>query len=170
MNPDPFPAFRMGFSPCKPTSRGHLQIRSPDPTVPPEMHPGYLATEEDCRMMIEGTRLVRRIAAAPALRAVTEREMLPGPGVESDDDILANARADAWTVFHQCGTCRMGRDARGAVVDERLRVHGLDGLRVADASIFPSIPSGNTNAPAIMVGEKASDIIREDARERRGVS
>lgn len=163
MHPDPFPAYRLGFSPCKPTSRGHLQIRSPDPLVPPEMHPGYLSTPEDRRMMIKGTRLIRRIAGASALRDVTERELLPGPATQTDDQILANARADSWTVFHQCGTCRMGATAENSVVDPRLRVHGVHGLRVADASIFPSIPSGNTNAAAIMVGEKAADILREDA-------
>lgn len=164
MNPDPFPAHRLGFSPCKPTSRGHLQIRSPDPFDAPEMHPNYLSTDEDCRRMIDGARLIRRIAAAPALQAVTDREMLPGPDCDSDEDLLANARADSWTVFHQCGTCRMGKAPMESVVDPRLRVHGVTGLRVADASVFPTIPSGNTNAPSIMVGEKAADIIRKDAR------
>ena len=115
-------------------------------------------------MMIEGIRLVRRIAATPALQAVTQRELAPGPEVASDAAMLEFARTDASTVFHQCGTCRMSRARENAVVDHRLRVHGIEGLRVADASIFPGIPSGNTNAPAIMVGEKASDIIREDSR------
>jgi len=115
-------------------------------------------------MMIEGTRLMRQIAAAPALAAVTEREITPGPACTRDEDILDNARADSWTVFHQSGTCRMGADAHSSVVDARLRVHGMTGLRVADASVFPTIPSGNTNAPSIMVGEKAADLIQEDAR------
>lgn len=166
MNPDPFPAFRLGFGACKPTSRGWLAIRSPAPETPPEMHPAYLATAEDRRMMIEGTRLVRRIAEAPALRAVIAREMMPGPETECDEAIMDYARNEAGTVFHQCGTCRMSRSTENAVVDHRLRVHGLEGLRVADASIFPGIPSGNTNAPSIMVGEKASDIIREDAQQQ----
>lgn len=164
MSPDPFAAFRLGFGTCKPTSRGWLAIRAPWPEAAPEMRPGYLATEEDRRMMVEGFRLVRRIAEAPALRAVIEREMVPGPEAESDAAIMEFVRAEAGTVFHQCGTCRMSRAPENAVVDHRLRVHGLEGLRVADASIFPGIPSGNTNAPAIMVGEKASDIIREDAK------
>lgn len=165
LSPDPFPAFRLGFNPCKPTSLGHLRIRSRNPFEAPEMRPSYLATDEDRRMMIEGCRLVRRIAEAPALRGVTLREETPGPGVASDEALLENARADSWTVFHQCGTCRMGADPQGAVVDPRLRVHGVDGLRIADASIFPEIPTGNTNAPSIMVGEKAADIIREDAKQ-----
>ncbi len=164
MLPDPFPGFLLGFDPCRPTSRGHLAIRSADPFAPPEIHPNYLATEHDRRLMIEGVRLVRRIAAAPALAAVIEEELSPGPATDSDEAIDAFVRAAAWTVFHACGTCRMGRDPARAVVDPRLRVHGLDGLRVADASIFPSVPSGNTNAPAIMTGEKAARMILEDAR------
>ncbi|QGX99995.1 choline dehydrogenase [Roseovarius faecimaris] len=164
MNPDPFPAFRLGFNPCKPTSRGHLEIASPDPFTPPAMHPNYLATEEDCRMMLDGFRLIRRMTATPSLNAQIIREMAPGPALDGDEAILDHIRGDCWTVFHQSGTARMGTDPADAVVDARLRVHGVDGLRVADASIFPTIPSGNTNAPAIMVGEKAGDILREDAR------
>jgi choline dehydrogenase len=169
LSPDPFPAFRLGFNACKPTSRGHVAIRSADPHDPPEMHPGYLSTEEDRRTAIEGTRLVRRIASMPALARWTDAERLPGAGVDTDDDLLAYFRDTCSTVFHQCGTCRMGRQPAESVVDPRLRVHGVEGLRVADASIFPTIPSGNTNAPAIMVGERASDLIRGDAgRQREG--
>lgn len=164
MSPDPFPAYRLGFNACKPTSRGHLELRSSDPFAPPHMYSNYLSTDEDRQMMIDGTRLVRRIASAPALAAVTEREMFPGPECDDDEAILANAKADSWTVFHQSGTCRMGTDPETSVIDPRLRVHGVKGLRVADASVFPTIPSGNTNAPSIMVGEKAADLIREDAR------
>lgn len=163
MSPDPFPAFRLGFNPCKPTSRGMITLRSPDPFDAPRLVPNYLATDADRDMMIAGTRLMRRLAGAPALAALTERELRPGATCRSDAALLGNARADSWTVFHHCGTCRMGRDPAGSVVDPRLRVHGVAGLRVADASIFPEIPSGNTNAPAIMVGEKASDIILQDA-------
>jgi len=164
MNPDPFPAFRLGFNPCKPTSTGHVAIRSPDPVDAPEMQGNYLATDEDCEMMIRGFRLMRRMAMTPALQRITDRELEPGSDIESDADILDHIRGDSWTVFHQCGTARMGDDPAHSVVDHRLRVHGVDGLRVADASIFPTIPSGNTNAPAIMVGEHASDIILKDAR------
>jgi len=162
MSPDPFPAFRLGFSPCKPTSSGYLQLRTPDPFTPPEMHPGYLSTNADCDMMLEGMRLIRRIAQTPAFQAIAEREMDPGPALQGDAELLEHIKRDCWTVFHQCGTARMGADPAQSVVDHRLRIHGLAGLRVADASIFPTIPSGNTNAPAIMVGEKAADIIRED--------
>jgi choline dehydrogenase len=164
MNPDPFPGFLLGFNPCKPTSTGYLQICSPDPFAAPEMHTNYLDTEYDRAIMLEGFRLIRKIARTPAMAAVIEDEITPGWAIDSDDDLADVIREKAWTVFHQCGTCRMGADPAQAVVDARLRVHGVDGLRVADASIFPTISSGNTNAPAIMVGERASDLILEDAR------
>jgi choline dehydrogenase len=164
MNPDPFPGFLLGFNPCKPTSTGHLQICSPDPFAPPEMHTNYLDTEYDRAIMLAGFRLIRQIARTPAMAAVIEDEITPGWHVDSDDDLADVIREKSWTVFHQCGTCRMGADPAQAVVDARLRVHGVDGLRVADASIFPTISTGNTNAPAIMVGEKASDLILADAR------
>ncbi|WP_439521857.1 GMC family oxidoreductase [Marivita sp.] len=164
MSPDPFPGLLIGFNPCKPTSVGHLQIRSADPFEPPELHPNYLSTDHDRALMVAGTKLMRRIADTEALRSVIENELLPGSDIQSDDEIAAYARKTSWTVFHQCSTCRMGRDPTHSVVDERLRVHGVQGLRVADASIFPSIPTGNTNAPAIMVGEKASDLILKEAK------
>ncbi len=163
MSPDPFPGFLLGFNPCRPTSRGHLALRPDDPAATPEIHPNYLDTGYDRRMMIAGTRLVRRLAGTAAFGGVIDRRIVPGPDDDGDAAILAHVRKAAWTVFHPCGTCRMGTDA-ASVVDERLRVRGVAGLRVADASIFPAIPSGNTNAPAIMVGERASDLILEDAR------
>ena len=163
MNPDPFQGFLMGFNPCKPTSTGYLQIQSPDPMVAPELHPNYLDTDHDRAVMLAGTKLIRQIADMPAMRSVIQSELSPGANVTDDADIAAYLRKSAWTVFHQCSTCRMGSDASSNVVDARLRVHGIQGLRVADASIFPTIPTGNTNAPAIMVGEKASDLILEDA-------
>lgn len=164
MNPDPFKGFLLGYNPCKPTSRGWMEIRSSDPMEAPLLQPNYLDTEHDREMMLHGLRLMRKIADAPALKTVIEKELLPGADIESDDDLMSYLRQKAWTVFHQCGTCRMGRDARSAVVDNRLRVFGASGLRVADASVFPTIPTGNTNAPAIMVGEKAADLILEDAK------
>ncbi len=164
MSPDPFPGFLLGFNPCRPTSRGHIEIASPDPFAPPDIHPNYLDTEYDRRMMIDGVRLMRRIAEMPALADVIEERIVPQGVVETDDEILAAVRDASWTVFHACGTCRMGMDAE-SVVDGRLRVRGVGGLRVVDASIFPAIPTGNTNAPSIMVGERASDLILEDARE-----
>ncbi len=163
MNPDPFPGLMIGFNPCRPTSRGRLGIRSPDPFEAPAIQPNYLDTEHDRALMRRGMRLVRTLAAMPAMRPVIDSEMQPGPRFDSDEELDAYVRAHAWTVFHPCGTCRMG-DGADAVVDARLRVRGVEGLRVADASVFPSIPSGNTNAPAIMVGERASAYLLADAR------
>ena len=160
MSPDPFPAYRIGFTPCKPESKGYIEIQSPDPTQPPTMRANYFSTEHDLRMVIAGTRLVRRIASMPALAKITDKEIFPGHKMETDDEIIATARNISWTVFHQCGTCRMGMNVRDSVVDNKLKVHGIKNLRIADASIFPTIPSGNTNAPAIMVGEMAASIIK----------
>jgi choline dehydrogenase len=162
MNPDPFPGFLLGVQPTRPTSRGHLEIRSADLSEAPAIHPNYLATDIDIQEMLEGARLMRRLAEAPALARLIEAEILPGPHVRSDDDLIADVRNRAGTVFHPVSTCRMGPDARHDVVDARLRVHGIGGLRVVDASIFPTLTSGNTNAPAIMVGEKGADMILHD--------
>mgnify|MGYP001800152150 CR=1 FL=1 len=159
MNPDPFPGFLLGTQPMHPTSRGHLEIRSADPTMPPAIHPNYLSTELDQREMVEGARLMRQLAAAPGFAELIEEELSPGADVQSDDDFLADSRARAGTVFHPVGTCQMGPDPKTAVVDAHLRVHGVPGLRVVDASIFPTLTSGNTNAPAVMVGEKGADMI-----------
>jgi len=164
MQPDPFPGFLLGSNPCRPSSRGHLQIRSPDPLDAPQIHPNYLATAEDRQAMLDGLRLTRRIAAAPAFAAVIERELLPGPQLESDAALADYVRDQAWTVFHPCGSCGMGSDAATSVLDPRLRVHGVDGLRVVDASAFPNITSANTNAPVIMLAERAAGLILEDHR------
>lgn len=163
MNPDPFSGFLLGAQPTRPTSRGHLEIRSQDPFEAVAIHPNYLATDEDVQDLLEAAKLIRLLAAAPSLAAVIEAEIAPGPQVQSDEELIADCRMRAGTVFHPVGTCRMGPDRSQDVVDARLRVHGLDGLRVADASIFPTITSGNTNAPAIMVGEKAASLILEDS-------
>ncbi|WP_227268484.1 GMC family oxidoreductase [Roseobacter weihaiensis] len=159
MNPDPFPGFLMGAQPTRPTSRGHIEIRSADPLAPPAIYPNYLATELDIQEMIEASKLMRHLASAPALAEIIETELAPGPQVQTDKDFLADCRARAGTVFHPVSTCRMGPDPASDVVNAHLRVHGLEGLRVVDASVFPTIVSGNTNAAAIMVGEKASDLI-----------
>jgi choline dehydrogenase len=162
MNPDPFPGFLISAQPTRPTSRGHLEIRSADPHEAPAIHPNYLSTEYDVQEMLEGTRLLRQFAETPALARLIESEITPGTKVQSDEEMLADCRNRAGTVYHPVGTCRMGPDAGQDVVDVRLRVHGVDGLRVVDASIFPTLTSGNTNAPAIMVGEKGADMILED--------
>ncbi|MHA7775459.1 GMC family oxidoreductase [Roseibium sp. M-1] len=164
MNPDPFPGFLLGFQPTRPTSRGHIGLRSSDPFDTPEIHPNSLSTNRDLTEMIEGSKLMRRIAGSPAMQSVIEEEITPGPSVQSDEEMLEDVRARCSTVFHPVSTCRMGPDRNENVVDSRLRVYGVEGLRVVDASIFPTVTSGNTNAPAIMVGEKGADLILEDTR------
>ena len=162
---DPFSAFTISVCQLRPESRGHVSIASPDPNVHPEILANYLATDADRRTMIAGVRIGRRVAGAEPLAPIMKGEREPGPEVASDDEILDWIRDRATTIYHPVGTCKMGQDDM-AVVDERLRVRGLEGLRVADASIMPTITSGNTNAPAIMIGEKAARMILDDARAR----
>ncbi|MEM9634005.1 MAG: choline dehydrogenase [Pseudomonadota bacterium] len=164
MNPDPFPGFLLGVQPTRPTSRGHIDLRSADPFDAPEIQPNSLSTNHDLNEMIEGCKLLRKIAQSPALQSVIEEEIAPGPQIETDEDMLEDVRNRCSTVFHPVSTCRMGTEQRENVVDNRLKVYGIDGLRIVDASIFPTVTSGNTNAPAIMVGEKGSDMILEDTR------
>ncbi|MGJ5038655.1 GMC family oxidoreductase [Bradyrhizobium sp. HKCCYLRH3059] len=158
-----FSGFTASVCQLRPESRGSLRIRSADPTVPPEIRINYLASETDRRANIEGLRILRKILAAPALKPYVSDEAYPGSKIVSDDDILAYCRQTGSTIYHPTSTCRMGTDA-AAVVDQRLRVRGVDGLRVVDASIMPDLVSGNTNAPVIMIAEKASDMILQDAR------
>jgi choline dehydrogenase len=159
----PFPALTVSVCQLRPESRGTVELKSADPTAAPAMRPNYLATEGDRRMLVEGMKLTRRIATMPALRDWIDSEFVPGPDVRTDDEMLDYIRRTGTTIYHPVGTCKMGGDGE-AVVDERLRVRGLADLRVADASIMPTVVSGNTNAACIMIGEKAADMIREDAR------
>lgn len=147
----------------RPESRGEVMIASPDPFTHPKITPNYLSTEYDRRIMVEGLKMVRGIARASSLAKYVKMEREPGAACVSDADLLAYAREKGNTIFHPTSTCRMGNDAR-AVVDARLRVRGLQGLRIADCSIMPGVVSGNTNAPAIMIGEKCAHMMREDAR------
>src|SRR5262245_17264044 len=143
----------------QPTSRGHVHIKSADPAAHPKIAPGYLATEEDVRVAITGLRLTLRIMAAKALARFAPEEDLHGPSLPRDADLRRAAGALGTTIFHPVGTCRMGADAH-AVVDDRLRVRGVAGLRVIDASVMPRITSGNTNAPTVMIAEQGADFIR----------
>jgi choline dehydrogenase len=159
LNPDPYAAFSIGVSPCRPSSRGYLRLKSRDPMQAPEIQPNYLATEHDQEEVLEGVKFLRRLAATPTMKSLITEEIEPGATAVDDDGLMRHVRECGGTVFHPSGSCRMGADPKSCVVDASLKVHGLDGLRVADASIFPTLPSGNTNGPAIMVGEKASDLI-----------
>ena len=149
-------AFSISGSPCRPKSRGTVQLRSGDPQAPPEIHPNFLAEEEDMAQAIDSFRLIRKLASAPPLARIIEREEKPGDAVQRDDEIADFLRATCYSIFHPVGTCRMGPHGETGVVDHKLKVHGIEGLRIADASVFPSVTSGNTNAPAMMVGEMAA--------------
>jgi len=161
--PHPWSGFTMSVCQLRPESRGTVRIRSADPFEPPSMRPNYLATELDRRCAVAGIKLARSLAATNALRPYAAAEYRPGPEARSDEDLLAFARDFGATIFHPSGSCRMGSDSM-AVVDERLRVLGVSGLRVVDCSIMPVLVSGNTAAPALMIAEKASDMILEDVR------
>jgi len=159
----PFPAFTASVCNLRPESRGHIRIKSPDTSIAPEIKPNYLSAPADRQVAAQAIRLTRKICSAPAMARFEPEEFKPGPHIASDEDLARAAGDIATTIFHPVGTVRMGQDDR-AVVDERLRVHGIAGLRVADASVMPTITSGNTNAPTIMIAEKASDMIKEDWR------
>ena len=158
-----FSAFTSSTCQLRPESRGVIELRSPFAQDYPAIHPNYLATVKDQQVTVAGMKLSRAIAATKTLAPLIAEELSPGPQVASDDALLQAARNLSQTIYHPVGTCKMGRD-EAAVVDERLRVHGLEGLRVVDASIMPTLVSGNTNAPTIMIAEKASDMILADAK------
>jgi len=159
----PFPAFTASVCNLRPESRGYVRIKGPDPFAAPAIKPNYLSTATDRRIAAKAIRLTRRIAAAPALKRFEPQEFKPGPEFESDQELAQAAGDIGTTIFHPVGTAKMGQDEL-AVVDARLRVRGIEALRVADASVMPSITSGNTNAPTMMIAEKAADMIREDRR------
>lgn len=158
-----FPAFTASVCNLRPTSRGSVQIASVDASVAPLIRPNYLSDERDLQVATDAIRLTRRIVAAPALARYRPEEYKPGPQYQSEEDLQRAAGEIGTTIFHPVGTCAMGQ-GREAVVDARLRVHGIAGLRVVDASIMPSITSGNTCSPVLMIAEKAAQMIAADAR------
>lgn len=164
LTPDPFPGFNLGLSSCRPKARGTILARSADPMDAPVIRPNAFGTEDDRRDMLEGVKLIRLIARQPALAGMIEEELAPGPHIASDEELMRDCARRSGTVYHACGTARMGPDRQTAVVDHRLRVHGIDRLRIADASIFPAVVSGNTNAAAIMVGVRGAQMAAEDGR------
>ena len=162
----PFSAFTLTLTQSWPTSRGYVALRDASPTTPPIIEPRYFSTEHDRRFFVTAFRRVRQILSVEPIRGEIAEELKPGPAVRSDDEILDYVRSTASTCFHPCGTCRMGSDM-DSVVDLQLRVRGVSGLRIADASVMPSLTSGNINAPVLMIAEKAADMIRhEHASER----
>ncbi len=159
----PYPGFSLSAVHLRPDSRGSVRIKSPDPQAAPSIRFNFLQTQSDLQALTAGMRLARKFTQQPALAPYVAEEIIPGPATHSDADFEANIRQNANSNLHPVGTCRMGPDGE-SVVDSRLRVHGVAGLRVADAAIMPTVPAGNTNAPTIMIGEKAADMILEDAR------
>jgi choline dehydrogenase len=160
--PHPFPGITILGYQLRPESKGHVKIVSPDAQSPPSIVPNYLREEIDRKVTVSVLKTCREFAQTPALRKHIEMEHKPGPEIATDAQILDFARREGSTVFHPTSTCRMGSDDM-AVVDDRLRVKGLQGLRVVDASIMPTMVSGNTCAAVFMIGEKGADLIRQDA-------
>ncbi len=161
----PFPAFTASVCNLRPTSRGHVRIKSADPRAHPAIMPSYLSTPGDRKVAADALRLTRRIAEQPALAPYEPQEFRPGPEFQTDAELAKAAGDIGTTIFHPVGTCKMGLAVdRSAVVDARLRVQGLERLRVVDASIMPTITSGNTNSPTLMIAERGSDMIRADRR------
>jgi choline dehydrogenase len=161
----PFSGFTISVCQLRPESRGSITLPGADPALPATIRANYISTESDRRCMIEGLKLIRRVAATKALSEWIAEEYLPGADCEGDEALLGHLRRAGTTIFHPTSTCRMGGDG-AAVVDPQLRVNGIDGLRVADASIMPTVVSGNTNAACIMIGEKAADLVRGAAHAR----
>ncbi len=157
------PGMTVAVCPVRPESRGTIMAQSPDPFQYPAIRPNYLSAPSDLRVLIAGVQHTRRIFQQPALVRYSVGETVPGPEVQSDEEFGDFARKYGTNIYHPVGTCKMGTDAM-AVVDPRLRVHGIDGLRVIDASVMPAVTTGNTNAPTIMIGEKGAEMIKEDAR------
>ncbi len=159
---DDFSAFNIGISQCRPTSRGEVFIRSKDVHQPPAIKPNYLHTDYDVQELLEAAKFIRQISQTDAMQKIIAAEIMPGVDVITDDQYIEDLRERADTIFHPTCTCKMGSNATDSVVDQKLKVHGLSGLRVIDASIFPNITSGNTNAPTMMVAEKGADLVLED--------
>jgi choline dehydrogenase len=163
LRPDPFPGFILSFNPCRPTSAGRVDLADPDPTAPPRIATNYLATNGDVAEALAGARLVARLRETPAMRRLIAAPVGFDPAGQDDAAILADFRDRAGSVFHLCGTCRMAPAHRGGVLDPRLKVHGVEALRVIDASAFPNITSANTNAPTIMLAQRAADLMVAEA-------
>ncbi|MEP6827817.1 MAG: GMC family oxidoreductase N-terminal domain-containing protein [Aestuariivirga sp.] len=163
LSPDPFSGMSLGLSNCSPTSIGEIMAKSPDPLMHPRIVANAYSTDHDVQEMLEAVKFIRKIAAQKALADLIVEELRPGSAVQSDDALIADLRQRSGTVYHPCCTCRMSPKAEQGVVDARLRVHGVEGLRVIDASAFPSILSGNLNAASMMIGWRGAEMVLADA-------
>lgn len=159
LKPEPYSGFLICFNPCRPTSRGKIEIVSNDPNQAPKIMPNYLSTEKDIQEAVQGSQFIRKFMQTQAMREVTVEEVIPGDAVHDEATMLLFFREQSGSIYHLCGTCAMGANAATSVVSNTLLVHGINNLRVIDASIFPNITSGNINAPTMMVAEKGADII-----------
>lgn len=164
LSPDPWPGFSIGLSNCRPTSRGSIMIRSADPLEHPRIVANAFSTDHDVSEMLAAVTFLRRLAAVPVLAEMIAEEVLPGPSIVDDDALIDDFRHRSGTVYHPVSTCRMGPAAANSVVSPRLKAHGVEGLRIIDASVFPNVVSGNTNAAAIMTGWKGAEMVLEDNR------
>jgi choline dehydrogenase len=164
LTPDPWSGMSFGLSNCRPTSRGHIRLRTNDPTAHPVITANAYSTNHDVEEMLAAVKFLRHLAAQPSMARVIKEELRPGPEAVTDEELIADFRARSGTVYHPSCTCRMGPDAATSVVDAGLRVHGVGGLRVIDASAFPNIIAGNTNAPAMLMGWKGAEAVLADAR------
>lgn len=162
LTPDPWPGFSIGLSNCRPSSRGEIMIRSSNPLDYPKIVANAYSTNADVEEMLSAVKFVRKIASMPAMAEIIAEEVLPGPSIRSDADLITDFRKRSGTVYHPVSTCRMGPDPSRSVVDPRLTVHGLEGLRIIDASIFPDNITGNTNAASVMTGWKGAELVLED--------
>ena len=164
LSPDPFSGLSLGLSNCRPTSTGEVMIKSPDPLAHPRISFNVYSTNSDVEEMLAAVKFLRKIAAQEPLKGLMAEELRPGPAINTDEAMINDFRQRSGTVYHHACTCRMGPDAATSVVDPNLRVHGIEGLRVCDASVFPNLIAGNTNAPAMMVGWRGAEIILADQR------
>jgi choline dehydrogenase len=164
LNPDPFSGLSLGLSNCRPTSTGSVMIKSPDPFAHPKIVFNAFSTASDVEEMLAAVKFLRVLAAQEPLKNLMAEELRPGPAITSDDALIDDFKQRSGTVYHHACTCRMGAAVANSVVDPKLRVHGVEGLRVCDASVFPNLIAGNTNAPAMMMGWRGAEIILADAR------
>lgn len=163
LKPEPYSGFLMAFNACRPSSTGQVRITSAAASERPLIDPNYLSTPQDQEEVLQAMALIRRLSATAPLRHLIEEEVTPGLNTQSDEALMAYFKAHCGSIYHLCGTCAMGPEAHSSVVDARLRVHGVQGLRVIDASVFPNITSGNINAPTMMVAEKGADLVLSDS-------
>ena len=164
LTPDAFPGFALGISSCRTTSRGKIELADKNPQSPPRIFPNAYGTDHDVDEVLAGVKLIRKIAKQPALKAIIAEELKPGPKVKTDAQLIDDLRSRSGTVYHPTSTARMGKLAKTSVVNPRLKVHGLEGLRIVDASVFPNNITGNINGPCMMLGARAAELILEDYR------